>query len=231
MFKDLTGQRFGRLKAIEYSHTESGRAFWKCRCDCGNIVIRRGKDILSGNTKSCGCLNTEQRKERMKEVGKKYWENGLVKARKAENHGNYVHGHSNTRLYHIWISMKQRCLNSNNRAYKDYGGRGITIYEEWENSFQVFYDWSMANGYSDNLSIDRIDNDKGYSPDNCRWVTIKKQQNNKRSNRIIEYKGESKTIQQWANEKGMNFTTLKNRIDHGWSIEKALETPVKRTNR
>lgn len=230
MYKDLTGRRFGRLTVIEYSHIENSRTYWKCVCDCGNITTIQGHLLSTGKTKSCGCLNREKAAERMRNLGKRHWKNGLAEARKTENHGNYVHGKSNTRLYTIWTGMKQRCFNPNNRAYIDYGGRGITVCDEWKNDFQAFYDWAIKNGYADNLSIDRKDVNGNYEPSNCRWATDTEQQNNKSDNRIIEYKGESKTIRQWADEKGMSWTALHSRLKKGWSIEKALETPVRKTN-
>lgn len=229
--QDIIGKRFGRLTVIEYSHTENNRTYWKCRCDCGNIVIRRRKELSAGNTKSCGCLNRERAAEHMREVGKKYWKNGLIEARKAENHGNYVHGQRNTRLYTIWIGMKQRCFNPNSRAYKYYGNRGIVVCDEWKDNFQAFYDWAMNNGYADNLSIDRKDVNGNYEPSNCRWATEIEQQNNKSDNHIIEYKGASKTMWQWAGEKGISYYALCSRLKKGWSIEKALETPVRKRNK
>lgn len=123
--------------------------------------------------------------------------------------------------------MRERCSNEHLSYYKNYGGRGIRVCEEWED-YSHFKEWALANGYQDELSIDRIDNDKGYCPQNCRWVTNKKQANNRRSNKKITYNGETKTIAEWADFLGMNYTTLHQRISaYNWDIKNALETPVK----
>ena len=139
-----------------------------------------------------------------------------------------THRMSYTRLYRIWADMKNRCLNPNLSKYRRYGGRGIQVCDEWLNDFQAFCDWSMANGYREDLTIDRIDNDGNYCPENCRWATQTVQQNNKSSNHLLTYDGQTFTITEWATRMNIHKDTLMDRIyKHGWSIEKAFTTPVK----
>ena len=164
--KDLTGQRFGRLVAIERAgSTPKREASWLCQCDCGRVVIVPSYNLRSGNTKSCGCFNSAESKRRFT-----------------------THGKSTCRLHRVWDNMKQRCYNPSNARYHQYGGRGITICDAWRFDFQSFYDWAMSHGYDENApkgkcTIDRIDNDKGYSPDNCRWVDMKVQRHNRSDSR------------------------------------------------
>lgn len=168
-FKDITGQRFGRLVAVERAgRNRERKAMWKCVCDCGNEIVCSGKALRSGNTKSCGCLRLDNLRA-----------------------ASMVHGLCHKRLYLVWRTMKSRCYNPNHKNYSQYNGRGIGICEEWRKDFQAFYNWAMANGYDENApqgkcTIDRIDNNKGYSPDNCRWVDMKVQNNNTRKNRKVK---------------------------------------------
>ena len=198
---DLIGQKFNRLTVIERAENDKhNNAMWLCRCDCGNLCKATTSGLRNGNNQSCGCLHKE-------------------------TFNNKTHCKRNTRLYRIYAHMKERCSNENNKNYERYGGRGITVCDEWLQNFQAFYDWAMANGYKDSLTIDRIDNDKGYSPENCRWVTMKEQSNNKSCNIIITFNGKTQTLKQWADELGMNYTRLYQRIYvRGWSIEKAFKT-------
>ena len=203
-FKNLAEKRFGKLTAIEVAGKKGGTYLWKCKCDCGNFTIVYGRDLQNGHTQSCGCL-------------------------KKENHPK-THGDKHTRLYRIWKDMRQRCNNPNNSHYYLYGGRGIKIDERWE-TYPPFKEWALSNGYSDNLTIDRIDNDKNYSPDNCRWATQVEQMNNVSYNRYITLKGETHTLAEWGRITGILSTTIRHRIIKGWEIERALtEKPYKGKN-
>jgi len=145
-----------------------------------------------------------------------------------ENNPNFRHGLSRHPLHIRWRTIKDRCCNPKNYSYQRYGGRGITICEEWKNSFMAFYEWSMANGFEQGLTIDRIDNNKGYSPDNCRWVDMKVQSNNTRRNNYLTARGRTQTLQQWCNELGFkSHQVVYGRLQRGWSVEDALFTPVK----
>ena len=185
-FKDLTGQKFGRLTVIERAENDkNGSTRWLCRCECGNEKIIEGGHLRSHKIKSCGCLLTDV----------------LIKR-------NYTHGMTNTRLFHIWQGIKNRCYNKNFEHYKHYGERGITTCKEWKNDFVKFYDWSMNNGYNDTLTIDRIDVNGDYEPSNCRWVKQAEQSRNRRDTIYITYNGETHTFYEWSKITGINQNTL-----------------------
>lgn len=133
---------------------------------------------------------------------------------------------SETRLYHIWNGMRGRCLHKSYASFKNYGGKGVKIVKEWL-KFENFKKWALENGYSETLTLDRIDSNKDYEPNNCRWVSMKKQQNNKTNNRKLFYNGEYKTVSEWAECLGVNTQTLFTRLKRGWSVERTLATPVK----
>lgn len=147
--------------------------------------------------------------------------------RKGSKNPNYKHGQRKTRLYRIWANMKNRCNNPKSTFYDRYGGRGITICDEWLHDFQAFHDWAMSHGYSDELSIDRIDNDKGYFPENCRWANMKNQATNRSNSHIVIIDGVSKTLMEWSELYAVNYKTVRDRIKRGWTEERALKTPVK----
>lgn len=202
----MIGKRFGRLfvagRTEDYI-TPSGSAHKKyiCICDCGSQTTALKEHLTSGRQKSCGCLKKEN--------------------------GNPTHREIHTRLYRIWGNMCNRCSNSNNPAWDRYGGRGITVCDEWK-SFECFRDWAMKNGYADNLTLDRRDNDMGYNPSNCRWVDRFAQANNKRDNHVIAYNGETKTLAEWARTIGIPYKTLHNRVvSMDWPIERAFTQPVR----
>jgi hypothetical protein len=202
-YKDITGNRYGRLVVKGRAGVnKSGSITWLCKCDCGKELITSGKSLRRGETRSCGCA----RNEKIAAVGKR----------------NATHGGKRTKLYAHWSAMKARCNNPANNRYELYGGRGITVCNEWANSFEAFRDWALANGYKENLTLDRKDTDGPYSPDNCRWATQKEQQNNRRDNRIITYNGISMNLQQWADKRGISRKTIQTRLSRGWSVARAL---------
>lgn len=217
-FKDLTGQKISRLTIIKRIEGTSPIK-WLCKCDCGNYKEVYGYNLNRMHTTSCGCFNREQNKKRLK--------------RKEDNYF-YIHGKSNTRLHTGWRAMIDRCYNPNNKAYKNYGGRGITVCKEWKNDFMSFYNWAMANGYDENAkhgecTIDRINVNGDYCPGNCRWVNNEVQSNNKRTSHFIEYNGEKHTIAEWAKIYNINKGTLHARINvYNWPVEKSFNTPIQK---
>lgn len=202
--KDITGKRFGRLVAIKFDHRvqrhddKGYRYFWLFKCDCGNkVVLER-----NGRAKSCGCLHKE-------------------------NCGNLfrTHGLRKHPLYKKWVSMKSRCFNENEKCYKDYGGRGIKVCKDWSESFLSFYNWAIQNGYEENLTIDRIDVNGNYEPNNCRWVDLYVQANNRRDSINITYNGETKTLMQWCRKLNLNYPLVKQRIKRdGKNFEQAIKS-------
>lgn len=204
--KDLTGLRFMHLLVLEEAgKNKDGRAMWLCKCDCGKLHKTLGKYLLNGDTTSCGC----RRRRILAETTKR----------------NTTHNMSETPIYTKWVSMKDRCMNPLNSAYSSYGGRGIKICDEWINSFENFYEWAISSGYSEGMTIDRINNNGNYEPANCRWTDLKTQANNTRRNHYLTYKGETKSLAEWAEIKKINYSTLRARINtYHWSVEKALES-------
>lgn len=200
MIKDRTGERYGRLTVIAMAgKTPSGRTLWRCKCDCGRETVVSGSNLGQGRQVSCGCKRREQ-------AGKM----------------NFSHGASKTRLYSIWTNMITRTTNPNGTAFHRYGGRGIKMCPEWRRSFEAFQDWALANGYNEDLTIDRIDNDGDYTPDNCRWITWHEQFNHRSDTRLITYKGETLSIAQWADKLNLPKSALYQRFYSGWPTERAL---------
>lgn len=180
---DITGNTYGYLTVIKRHGMDNNRrnSTWLCKCKCGNYSVVIRSALVGGHTSSCGCKIYESI--------------------------NVTHGMSKTRLYSEWSKMRSRCNNANKKDFKDYQGRGITVCNEWNEDFVPFMEWAIAAGYTDELTIDRIDNDKGYCPENCRWITIEEQQQNKRNNIYIFYKGEKKCLRTVCVEIGFNYKT------------------------
>lgn len=195
---NLENQQFGRLTAIEYV----GERRWRCKCDCGGETLAVSRNLLNGNTKSCGCIQRERASETHK-----------------------THGMTLTSEYRIWRTMKARCLNEKNANYSRYGGRGIKVCDRWLESFENFL--ADMGEKPEGLSLDRIDVDGDYTPKNCRWATVGEQATNRRNNRYVEFDGKKLTISEWARVTNLKPGLIKNRLDAGWSAEKALTTPTR----
>ena len=213
-YKDIKGMKFGRLIVVEYYGADKHKnALWECQCDCGNTSIAKTHNLMKGATRSCGCLQKEKATKHLLDISTTH---GLSKDSKGKN----------TRLFRIWMGIKNRCSNSNLREYPKYGGRGIKICDKWLNDYKAFHDWSIQNGYSEKLSIDRIDNDGNYEPSNCRWVDEKTQANNRSSSKIYEINGVKRTLAEWVKEYNCSYPTAYERLKRGWSLQKALTKGV-----
>lgn len=175
---DLTGKKFGKLEVISLADTNTRKTYWVCKCECGNLKNVRSDSLICGAIQSCGCLKKKQ---------------DLINLT-----SNHSHKQSKTRLYQTWQGMKARCYNKHNSRYHRYGGKGITVCDEWKNDFISFCNWANENGYSNKLTIDRIDNNKNYSPENCRWVDTKTQCNNRDTNIKITIGNATKTLTEWC---------------------------------
>lgn len=195
----LEGKRFHKLLVLEKVNNQNSKTAWKCLCDCGNITFVITSNLTCNRIKSCGCLKNEKLIER-----------------------NTSHNQRHTNLYEVWKSMKQRCFNPNNKSYKNYGGRGITICDEWKNSFTSFYNWSMENGYKQGLTIDRINNNFNYCPENCRWSDRFVQANNSRWNKHIIINGKDDTLANWLRFYNLSYDKYYKRIKQGFSEQEAL---------
>lgn len=202
------GDRFGSLTIIGEApaiHVKKWRVrMAECRCDCGRLTITRIGYLRSGHTTSCGCKKKEA--------------------------SHWSHRQSGTRLYAIWAGMKTRCLNPNSSSYEHYGARGISLCSDWL-EFESFHEWAIANGYKRNLTIERVDVDGDYSPENCTWIPRAQQSANRRptmkNSRLIAFQGRTKTLTQWAAKVGLHPGTLSGRLANGWPVERALTTPVR----
>lgn len=202
---DRTGERYGRLVVLERADdyvSPQGKHIvrWLCRCDCGKEAVISANDLRNGHAQSCGCLQAESR------------------AKRRFKHGASVEGSESHHLYTTWSSMKQRCANANDKRY---GGRGILVCPEWED-FEAFSQWALSHGYKHSLTIDRVDNDGDYAPDNCRFVDRATQNNNKSNNRFVECNGQRFTIAQWSRLSGTPQSTIINRLNAGRDPQTAI---------
>ena len=202
---NLSGNIYGKLIVTNFAYRKrSGKNYkyyWTCQCDCGGICTVESYNLKSGITKSCGCYREDFRKK---------------------------HNLTRTRLYRIWRNIRSRCNNPNTKNYKRYGGRGITVCDEWlnENDFMKFYDWALSNGYQDGLTLDRIDNNGNYEPNNCRWTTMEEQSQNTSKAINITYNNETYSLSKWSRKTGISRSTLYTRYKSGWGVEKMLTTKV-----
>ena len=196
-FNDLTGRLFGRLTAIEPtpSHGKNSAMMWVCKCECRGTAIVRGTDLVNGHTMSCGCYR---------------------KMQKAMPNGEM-------RLHRIWANMKQRCMNPKTKDYKHYGGRGITVCDEWKDSFEQFFYWAMTHGYKDGLTIERKDNDGNYCPENCEWIAANRQHRNTRRNRRFIVQGKEFTLTELCRLYGQPRSTVESRLKKGMDLKTALK--------
>jgi len=208
---DMVGERHGRLTVLSREpNSNSGKAKWLCICECERYKVVSRSDLISKKITSCGCY----RKETASLSGKSC----------------ATHGDTNTRLHRIWCGMKQRANYQNGKQYDRYGGRGISICDEWASDYTAFKHWALQSGYADKLTIDRINNDGDYAPNNCKWSTYKEQENNRCNNTIIEVAGETHTLSEWSDISGISAATLSFRLKHGWQLEE-LFMPVNLNNK
>lgn len=202
---DLTGQRYGRLYVVGYVGVRKNKTHWLCLCDCGQHTTVESSSLRSGHTQSCGCYSLEVARKKGK--------------------ANATHGMTHTSEYGTWYTMRNRCENPKATGYRIWGGRGIKVCDRWQKFENFFAD--MGPRPSPKHSIDRIDNDGDYCPENCRWATWTEQMNNKRTNRYITYQGVTHSLSEWSRVLGIKYTTLKQRIyKRKWSIERAFSSPV-----
>jgi hypothetical protein len=199
---ELVGEKFGRLTVIEFKEIKNEKAYWLCKCECGNPVFVPTYRLKGGITQSCGCLQKERTSD-----------------------AKFIHGQIKSSEYSSWVNMKNRCLNPKTIGYSAYGGRGIKVCKRWRNSFEEFFK-DMGSKPTPRHTLDRKNPDGNYEPNNCRWATEEEQQNNRRNNRVIEYKGESLTVSQLARKYNQNPQLVLERVNKGWSIERALTKPA-----
>ena len=206
--KDLTGQKFFCWTVIKFSSHIGRRPYWECRCNCGTMRAIREDNLKNGESWSCGCLKNKGKPKKIKTTHKI----------------NELHGKSSWPEHKVWSNMKGRCYNKNDQDFKYYGGRGISVCKSWRNSFTNFIT-DMGRRPSPAHSIDRIDNDGNYEPNNCRWATAAVQANNRRNSRILTFDGKSLNVKQWAKTTEISYYEILRRLNEGWPVEQALYAP------
>lgn len=210
-FVDLTGKRFGRWTVIGRAEdrvtAKSREIMWNCVCECGKQKVVKGGSLKSGKSVSCGCYSAEVT-------------SAMLVKRHRDNQQEIVR--TKERLHNTWTSMIQRCTNKNHKYYHYYGGRGITVCDEWKKDYLEFRKWAIANGWKEGLTLDRINNDFPYCPENCRFATKKEQANNRRNNRYVEIKGERRTIAEWADILGVTHARIWHYVDIGITGDELL---------
>lgn len=209
-FIDITGKVFGRLTVLKFSHRDNHRnSYWLCQCSCGKQLTVLKSNLTGGKTLSCGCFRSEQNS----------LNNQLCKDKER------------VCLYQKWANMKKRCYDSKNPGYKNYGGRGIKICDEWKDNFDLFLNWAKNNGYKLGLTIDRINVNGNYEPGNCRFISIKEQANNKTTNRIINCNGITKTLAEWAEFFKVDSHFIRNKVKKGLTFEKVINNLYEEYNK
>lgn len=205
-FRDLTGQRFGRWVVLKRVPNRGKALMWECRCECGTVKIVHGTSLKGGTSTNCGCVRLA----------------GIPR----------THGLTHHPLYRVWQRMKGCTGSPTHQDYHHYGGRGISMCDQWKNDFYSFYTWSIEHGWEPGLEIDRLDVDGNYCPENCRFTDRSGQMRNTRRTRMLTYSGKTQSVLEWAEEIGIKPETLRCRLDqYGWSVEKALTEEVIHGNR
>lgn len=202
---DLTGKKYGRLTVLDRAPNRNKCTMWRCECECGNTVVVSGSHLKNGHTKSCGCLLAE-----------------IV--------SNMFSTHRDTKsaLYRMWHNMRVRCNYERSDRYSTYGARGIKVCDEWNSSYEIFRRWALEHGYKEGLSIERKNVNDGYAPDNCEFIPVDLQCYNKTNSHYLEYDGRRMTVSEWSKISGISYQTLRARVSrYGWTVEKALTTPVR----
>lgn len=207
-FADV-GDVYGHWTVIEPATMKEGVRHVKCRCKCGTERSVLLVNLVKGKSKSCGCLARKLKSERIKKHGLAWDKDGKMRP-----------------LYGVWLAMKSRCCNVKSKSYPRYGGRGIRVCREWEESYSLFHKWALQSGYNKGLTIERVNNEGNYEPDNCTWADRKTQANNRRTNHVLLYKGKEYALAQLCRKFGLKHSTILGRLSRGWSLEDAVEKPL-----